>query len=115
MSPHTIIFLLTLAPLLTVCVQVKPTNVKDSYLSAYSQVHGGKLDQNPSSKNDRDYSLHPGAEFSGYPSAEGPIYRPGGGYPGSEYPYPSSVSAPQYGPPKPIYGPPKPVYGPPPR
>lgn len=92
---------------------IKVDTTHDSYLNAYSEVHGGKLDRISVSKNDRDYSLHNNAEYPYPPS--GPVYSqdysPQG--PSQDFPYPPSASGPQYGPPKPAYGPPKPVYGPP--
>lgn len=80
-------------------VQTTPVQQKDSYLSAYSELH-----QTPNNiKSDRDYSLGQNSDFSSHGYAEGPVYRPEGSYP---------PSAPQYGPPKPEYGPPKSEYGP---
>lgn len=108
-----IAFLLVLSPAMLIQAS-KTDTIHDSYLSAYSEVHGGKLDRISVSKNDRDYSLHNNAEYPNPPS--GPAYTQDNYLPQSpsqDFPYPPSASAPQYGPPKPAYGPPKPVYGPP--
>lgn len=84
--------------------EIRANGIKDSYLSAYSEVHGGQLDKVNEVKSDRDFSVQHDADFyPGYP--EGPVYKP-------DFPYqPSLPTAPQYGPPKPIYGVPKPNYG----
>lgn len=87
-------------PGLGLAVQTTPVQQQqqDSYLSAYAELHP------TTTKNDRDYSLGQGGDFSSHGYAEGPVYRPEGSYP---------PSAPQYGPPKPEYGPPVQQYGPP--
>lgn len=84
--------------------EIRTNSIKDSYLSAYSEVHGGKLDTVNGAKNDRDFSVQQDVDFHpGYP--EGPVYKP-------DFPYPPpSPPVPQYGPPKPIYGIPQAIYG----
>lgn len=93
--------LLILLPF-THAANIQSADTTDSYLSAYSEVHGGKLDILPNVKNDRDYSVL--QDVSTY--SDGPFYRP-------DFPYPNSSPVSQYGPPRPAYGPPKPLYGPP--